>query len=91
MISSSKIAKLANLPLTDEEVKDFDTKLSQTLDYITQLNEIDTTDIDPTYQTGGQKNILREDVAGLSLSQDEALKNAPKTYNGFFVVKAIWD
>ncbi len=83
------VAKLANLPLTDEEVTKFEEQLSETLDYIDQLNEIDTTGVEPTSQVTGLENVLREDETKPSLSQDEALGNTKSKQNGFFKVKAI--
>ncbi len=83
------VAKLANLPLTDEEVTKFEGQLSETLDYVDQLNEIDTTGIEPTSQVTGLENVLREDETSASLSQDEVLQNTKSKHNGFFKVKAI--
>lgn len=85
------VAKLANLPLSDEEKKKFEKQLSETLDYVNQLNEIDTKEFEPTSQVTGLENITREDVAKPSLPQEEVLKNAKSTHNGFFKVKAIFE
>lgn len=90
-IDVSHIAKLANLPLTSEEKNKFETQLSETLDYVKQLEEIDTKDIEPTSQVTGLENVTREDVVTPSLSQEEALKNSKSTYNGFFKVPAIME
>ncbi len=84
------IAKLANLTLSEEEVAVFSQQLSETLDYIEKLKELTTDGILPTFQTTGLKNITREDVVGPSLTQEEALKNAKATYNGYFKTKAIF-
>jgi aspartyl-tRNA(Asn)/glutamyl-tRNA(Gln) amidotransferase subunit C len=88
-IDVSKIAKLANLPLTDEEKKKFEKQLSETLDYVKQLEEIDTKNVEPTSQVTGLENVLREDEVRKSLTQEEALKNAKATHKGFFKVKQI--
>ncbi|MCL4397559.1 Asp-tRNA(Asn)/Glu-tRNA(Gln) amidotransferase subunit GatC [Patescibacteria group bacterium] len=85
------VAKLADLPLLEKEAEDFQVKLSETLDYVENLNQIDTARVSPTYQTGHQENKLREDEVRAGLTQEDALKNAKLTKNGFFVVKAIWD
>lgn len=90
-IDVSHVAKLANLPLTEEEKKKFEKELGETLDYVKQLEEIDTKGVEPTSQVTGLENVTREDVAKPSLSQEEALKNAKSTHNGFFKVKAILD
>ncbi len=84
-----KVAKLASLPLSKEEEEKFSKELSETLDYVNQLEQVDTTGIETTSQVTGLENITREDVIGESLSQAEALKNAPSTYKGFMKVKAV--
>ena len=85
----SHIAKLANLPLTDEEKKKFEKQLEETISYIQNLNEVDATGIEPTSQVTGLENVTREDEIKPSLSQEDALKNAKQTHNGFFKVKGI--
>lgn len=83
------VAKLANLPLTDEEKEKFEKQLSETLSYIEILKEIKTDKIPPTSHVTGLENVTRKDEPAPSLSQDEALQNAKSTHNGFFKVKAI--
>lgn len=83
------VAKLANLPLSEDEVKKFEVQLSETLDYVNKLEEIDTKNIEPTSQVTGLENVTREDIVLPSLSQGEALKNAKSTYKGYIKVKAI--
>lgn len=85
------VAKLANLPLTEAEVADFQEKLSYTLDYVDILKEVETSGVEPSFHPTGEKNHLREDEAKPSLSQEEALRNAKKAHNGFFVAKVVWD
>jgi aspartyl-tRNA(Asn)/glutamyl-tRNA(Gln) amidotransferase subunit C len=87
----SHIAKLANLPLTDEEKNKFEKQLDETLKYIENLQEIDTKNVQPTAHVTGLENVTREDVAGESLEQKQALGNAKKTHEGFFQVDAILD
>lgn len=88
-IDVTHVAKLANLPLTDEEKKKFEKQLSETLDVIANLSEIDTKNIEPTSQVTGLENVTREDEVKPSLSQKEALQNAKATYKGYFKVAAI--
>ena len=90
-IDVSYVAKLANLPLSEEEKKKFEKQLSETLDYVKQLEEIDTKAVQPTSQVTGLENVTREDEVAPSLPQEEVLKNAKSTHNGFFKVKAILD
>ncbi|HEX9664340.1 MAG TPA: Asp-tRNA(Asn)/Glu-tRNA(Gln) amidotransferase subunit GatC, partial [Patescibacteria group bacterium] len=55
------IAKLARIKLTSKEVAKFQDQLSQILNYIEQLGEVDTTDVEPTAQVTGLENVTRED------------------------------
>lgn len=84
-----QVAKLANLTLTKEEEEKFSRQLLETTKYIEGLDEVDTTGVEPTSQVTGLENITREDIVKPSLSQDEALKNAASTHNGFFKVKGV--
>jgi len=85
------VAKLANLNLTESEIKKFLPQLSSIIDFISQLDEVDTKGIDPTSQTTGLTNVFREDqvMSDKLLSQDEALSGTEETYNGYFKVPAI--
>lgn len=86
------IAKLSKLDLGEEEIKKFQGQLSKIVDYISQLSEIDTSNLEPTSQTTGLENVFRLDQIKLSsLNQDEALSGTDKTHNGYFVVDAVLD
>lgn len=85
------IAKLANLPITQEEEKKLDKQLLETLHYVEILKEIDTAHVEPTAHVTGLENVTREDKALPSLSQEEALFNTTKSNKGFFEVDAILD
>jgi len=84
------IAKLANLNLTEKEVKKFQKDLSDILVYIEVLNELDTSKVKPTLQVSGLKNVFREDEETGSLSQKEALSGAKAKYQGYFKIKSIF-
>lgn len=83
------VATLARLGLTDKEVVKFQNQLSSILEFVRQLNEIDTSAVLPTSQVTGLENILREDRVKKSLDREKVLENAPDTYQGFFKVKAV--
>lgn len=84
-----KVAKLASLPLTKEEEEKFSKELSETLDYVNQLESVDTKGVESTSQVTGLENITREDIVGESLNQKQALQNAKATYKGYIMVPAI--
>lgn len=75
------LAQLSNLQLSDDEITSLQTDLANILDYIDQLNEIDTSGVEPTYQVTGLENVWRDDVVDpsavtredlLALTQDQA-------------------
>ena len=90
-IDVSHVAKLANLKLTPEEKEKFERQLSSILDYIEQLNKVDTKGVEPTSQVTGLENVTRRDEPSPSLSQEEVLKNTKSKHNGLFKVKAIFE
>jgi aspartyl-tRNA(Asn)/glutamyl-tRNA(Gln) amidotransferase subunit C len=83
------VAFLARLRLTNEELDRFEGQLNHILDQYAKLAELDTSAIAPTAQTIELENILRDDVAGQSLSVDEVLRNAPQREGDFVVVPPI--
>lgn len=83
------VAKLANLPLKDDEIKKFENQLSSILEYVEKLKEVDTKDVEITSQVTGLENVTREDEIIPSLTQKEALSNVKSQHNGFVKVRAI--
>ena len=83
------VAKLACLEFDEEEKKKLAEQLGRILDYIEQLNELDTEDVEPTSHVIPVKNVVRPDVVKPSLTQDEALNNAPSNVGGLFEVPKI--
>ena len=90
-IDVTHIAKLANLPLKTDEIKKLQSQLEPTLEYIAQLNEVNTNNIEPTSQVTGLENVTREDIATNRLTQEQAISNSDETHNGLFKVKGILD
>ena len=86
-----KVAKLANIPVSEEEVEKYSDQLSKILDYIDQLNSVDTAGVEPTFNITGLSNVLRDDEVGERLSQEEALKNTSQKKEGFFVTKGVFE
>jgi aspartyl-tRNA(Asn)/glutamyl-tRNA(Gln) amidotransferase subunit C len=90
-IDVTHVAKLADLTITPEETEKFEKQLSDVLDYIKKLDEVDVSGIEPTSQVTGLENVIREDDTEPSLTQDEALSGAKAKHNGFFMVKGIFE
>lgn len=82
------VAALANLPLASGETPKFQKWLSEVLDYFKILDEVDTSTVSPAAQVTGLINIWREDQE-TTLSQGEALANAKKTKDGYFVTEKV--
>jgi aspartyl-tRNA(Asn)/glutamyl-tRNA(Gln) amidotransferase subunit C len=86
-----KVAKLARLELTEEEVKEFAGQLSAILEYVEKMNELDTGDVEPLAHCLPVSNVLRVDRAEESLGTEKALANAPQQDGEFFKVPRILD
>ena len=85
----SRVVKLARIELTLEEERRLAPQLSEVLKYIEKLNELDVSGVEPTAHATPLSNVMREDEPRDSLSQEDALRNAPKAANGLFVVPKI--
>jgi aspartyl-tRNA(Asn)/glutamyl-tRNA(Gln) amidotransferase subunit C len=84
------VALLSRLRLEEEEVSRFQRQLSSILDYVAQLDEVDTKDIMPTsHVISSVKNVFRKDELRESLSPEEALGNAPARRDDLFEVPKI--
>jgi len=84
------VARLSRLNLDNKDVIKFQSQLSSILDYISQLNEVDTENTLPTtHVLPSMKNVFRDDIEEDSLSPEEALKNAPAKKGNFFKVPKV--
>ncbi len=85
-----KLARLAKLQLTDEEIEQFSKEFTEILNYVQQLQSVKTDDLEPTYQVTGLKNVTRKDVVkDYGVSRAELLKNVPQTEDGFIKVRRM--
>ena len=83
------VAHLARLSLTPAEEQQFGAQLGGILGYIEKLKELDVTGIEPTAHAVPLVNVFRPDLAGPSLSNEEALRNAPAKSGVLFLVPKI--
>ena len=87
-----KIAELARLKFSEEELENFTPQMNEILSYMDKLNELDTENVKPLSHPVEQSNVFREDEMKASIPTDEALKNAPsKDEHHFKVPKVIGD
>ena len=88
-IDLKHIARLARLRFTDEELKVFESQVSNILGFVDQLKEVSVEGIEPTSHPLPLANVFREDSVQPSLPIDEFLKHAPKIRGRFFEVPKI--
>jgi aspartyl-tRNA(Asn)/glutamyl-tRNA(Gln) amidotransferase subunit C len=88
-----KVATLAHLEITDEEVALYTPQMAEIVKYVEQLNELDTKNIEPMLggltDEGEATVTIREDIARESLDQKEALGQAPSAVAGHFQVPKV--
>lgn len=83
------VADLARLDLTAEEERKFGAQLAHVLGYIEKLSQLDVSQVEPTAHAVPLVNVTRPDELRPSLSNEEALSNAPAQANGLFLVPKI--
>lgn len=88
------IADLARVKITEKEAGKFKKELASILDYVDQLNKVDTEGVEPLYQTTGLINAVRSDEPRGEFNMDENLNEkligqAPHSQNRFVKVKSV--
>jgi aspartyl-tRNA(Asn)/glutamyl-tRNA(Gln) amidotransferase subunit C len=84
-----QVARLARLELSDQEQDKLTDQLSNILTYVEKLNELETSGVAPTSHVLDMKNVMRDDIAVESLTQEQALANAPEKAAGHYKVPKI--
>jgi aspartyl-tRNA(Asn)/glutamyl-tRNA(Gln) amidotransferase subunit C len=83
------VAHLARLALTPEEERKIGAQLGAILGYIEKLKEVDVSGVEPTAHAFPLVNVTRADEVRPSISNEDALRNAPAQANGLFIVPKI--
>lgn len=84
------VARLAKIAITEDEAAKFTKELDAILGYVQQLDAVDTTGLQPTYQVTGLTNVTREDaLIDYGVSRDDLLKNAPRSRDGYIEVPKV--
>ena len=86
-----KVAMLARLELTEAEEQQFTSQLSSILEYVQQLDELDTQDVPPTTRAIEVSNITRPDQLAVFAGREDILDSAPEREADFFKVPKILD
>ena len=85
----NKIARLSRIKLDDKESEDYIKDLNSILDWVEQLNEVNTENVEPLSSISSSILPKREDVSKDTNSSDEILENAPDKLEGFFAVPKV--
>ncbi len=83
------LGRLARVALSPEEETKMERDLERILEYVSQLEKVDTAGVEPSYHVLPLTNVMREDVRKDSLPVDEALRNAPDKSGAFFRVPKV--
>jgi len=86
-----RVALLGRLELSEAETAQLSGNLSEIVGYIEKINELDTSQVEPLAHCLPVQNVLRADVPRPSLSNEQALANAPDSVDGYFKVPKILD
>ena len=85
----NKIARLSRIKLEDKESEDYIKDLNFILDWVEQLNEVNTHNVEPLSNISSSVLPKRDDISKDSNSSEEILKNAPDKLEGFFAVPKV--
>ncbi len=86
----NKLTKLCRIECTDDEKKALYSQIASILDYVKQLDEVDTERAEPCYSVlETSKNVMREDEVGELLSREQFLANAPAHVGGMIRVPPV--
>ena len=88
-IDVAYVARLARLNLTPEETELFQRQLAQVLEHAAKLSEVNVEGVEPAAHAFPTFNVFRADEPRDSLAQEEALRNAPRSANGLFIVPKV--
>lgn len=83
------VANLARLELDEDEKFRLVKQMGDILNYVEQMNEVDTTGVEPMSHAIVITNVMRDDVVVSKISKEELMKNAPEKEDGFFKVPKI--
>lgn len=87
----AKVALLARLRLSDDELTRMTQQLGSILGYVERLAEVDTDGVEPMAHAVERTNVFRDDVETPMLARDVALANAPKSDGQYFLVPQMLD
>ena len=87
----AKLADLSKLEFENNDKENIKKDLEKIVGFVDKLSELDTSNVEPLIFMTDEVNVLRDDEPKLDISQDEALKNAPKKDSDYFKVPKFLD
>ena len=81
-----RLAELANITLAEEEIDSYISDVNKILELVSEIQDVDTTDVEPLLNVLDEFSKTRDDTTGLKVSREDALKNAPDTDGVYFQV-----
>jgi len=85
----AKLANLAKLEFDTEEAKAVERNLTNMLNFVSKLDELDVTGIAPLVYVNPETNVMRSDEVKMEITKEEALKNAPLADSDYFKVPKV--
>jgi aspartyl-tRNA(Asn)/glutamyl-tRNA(Gln) amidotransferase subunit C len=86
-----EVAHLARLEFNNDSKAEILIDMNRMLAFVDKLSELDTDNVAPLIYMTDEKNVLREDVPEITITQKEALKNAPKKDSDYFKAPKVID
>jgi aspartyl-tRNA(Asn)/glutamyl-tRNA(Gln) amidotransferase subunit C len=84
-----KIATLAKLQFDKAGTEQIKADLNRMLDFVDKINEVDTDNVEPLVHMNTEINVLREDIVEETITQQQALKNAPQKDSDYFKIPKV--
>lgn len=84
-----RIATLAKLQFDDNKKEEIKNDLNRMLAFVDKINEVNTDGVEPLVHMNNEINVLREDVIKVTITQEEALKNAPQKDSDYFKIPKV--
>ena len=84
-----KIAKLSRIKINESEIDELSSQLSSIVDWVEQLNEVNTDNVEPLSNVSMAKLPLRKDIENLKDNSEEVLSNAPDKLEKYFAVPKV--
>lgn len=92
-IDVKKVSELAKIPLTDEELTNYQSELETIISFVEKLNEVNTDAVEPTNQVTGIENAFHEDVVdeAITFTTKDATANAKESDGSYIVTEGVFD